>query len=68
MLINMIKKIRNQSYRKGALVNIRVTREAEFDKIWPIFHEIAAPGETYACPRDISKDEAERLRGCFGHV
>ena len=42
-------------------MNIRETTEADFDDIWPIFHEIAAAGETYAYPRDISRKEAKRL-------
>mgnify|MGYP006300006421 FL=1 len=42
-------------------MNIRVAIEADFDEIWPIFHEIASSGETYAYPRDISKEEAKRL-------
>lgn len=36
------------------------TRE-DFDRIWPIFHEIAAAGETYAYPRDTSKAQALAL-------
>jgi len=38
-----------------------ILREAtpeDFERIWPIFREIAAAGETYAYPRDISKEEA----------
>ena len=42
-------------------MNIRVAIEADFDEIWPIFHEIASAGETYAYPRNISKEEAKRL-------
>lgn len=37
------------------------TREAtqdDFDQIWPIFHSIAAAGETYAYPRDITQEQA----------
>ena len=40
---------------------IREAAEGDFDQIWPIFHEIAAAGETYAYPRNISKDLAEKL-------
>lgn len=32
-----------------------------WDQIWPIFHEIAAAGETYAYPRDITRAQAFRL-------
>ena len=39
---------------------IREATEEDFDALWPIFHEIAAAGEIYGYPRDISKVEAER--------
>lgn len=39
-------------------MNIREATRADFDQIWPIFREIAAAGETYAYPRDISKEQA----------
>lgn len=39
-------------------MNIREATRADFDHIWPIFREIAAAGETYAYPRDISKEQA----------
>ncbi len=42
-------------------MNIRPATKEDFDKIWPIFHEIAAAGETYGYPRDISKDKALKL-------
>jgi ribosomal protein S18 acetylase RimI-like enzyme len=41
-------------------VNIRQAQETDFDHIWPIFHEIAAAGETYAYPQDISQEEGKR--------
>lgn len=37
---------------------IRAATKADFDQIWSIFHEIAAAGETYALPRDITKEQA----------
>ncbi len=37
---------------------VREAIKEDFDQIWPIFHEIAAAGETYAYPRDISKEQA----------
>ena len=40
---------------------IQETVNSDFNKIWPIFHEIASTGETYAYPTDISKDEAKKL-------
>jgi ribosomal protein S18 acetylase RimI-like enzyme len=42
-------------------MNIREATRKDFDHIWPIFHEIAAAGETYAYPRDISKEQAQKL-------
>lgn len=39
---------------------IREATGADFDRIWPIFREIAAAGETYAYRRDITPDEARR--------
>ena len=42
-------------------MKIREITENEFEKIWPIFHEIVSAGETYAYPRDTSRVEAERL-------
>ena len=43
------------------MLRIREAQAADFDQIWPIFREIAAAGETYAYPRDISREEAKRL-------
>jgi L-amino acid N-acyltransferase YncA len=42
-------------------MNIRPATRKDFDQIWPIFHAIAAAGETYGYPRDISKEKALRL-------
>jgi L-amino acid N-acyltransferase YncA len=42
-------------------MNIRLATREDFDQIWPIFHEIAAAGETYAYPRDINRDQALKL-------
>lgn len=39
-------------------MHIRETRSEDFERIWPIFAEIAAAGETYAYPRDIDKERA----------
>jgi len=39
-------------------MNIREATKEDFDQIGPIFHEIAAAGETYAYPRDITKEQA----------
>ncbi|WP_199197352.1 GNAT family N-acetyltransferase [Chroococcidiopsis sp. CCALA 051] len=40
---------------------IREAKESDFDEIWLIFHEIASVGETYAYPRDITREEAMRV-------
>jgi RimJ/RimL family protein N-acetyltransferase len=42
-------------------MNIRQATPADFDRIWPIFREIAAAGETYGYSRDTTKDEALRI-------
>ena len=42
-------------------MKIREASEIDFERIWPIFHEIASAGETYAYPRNISKEEAKKL-------
>ena len=39
-------------------MNIREAQDSDFDSIWPIFHEIASAGETYALDRDTNKDQA----------
>lgn len=39
-------------------MSIRIATRNDFDQIWPIFHEIAAAGETYAYPRDITREQA----------
>ena len=40
---------------------IREATAADFDRIWPVFHEIAAAGETYPYPPDVSMAEGQRL-------
>jgi len=42
-------------------MHIREAMESDFEDIWPIFHEVASAGETYAYPRDTTKEEARRL-------
>ena len=39
-------------------MNIREATDKDFDEIWPIFHEIVSAGETYAYPRDTTKEQA----------
>ena len=42
-------------------MNIREATRIDFEHIWPIFHEIATAGETYAYPQDISRQQAQEL-------
>ncbi|WP_416398016.1 GNAT family N-acetyltransferase [Allohahella sp. A8] len=42
-------------------MTIREATAADFDQIWPIFHEVAAAGETYAYPRNVTQVEALKL-------
>ncbi|MCH9814162.1 MAG: GNAT family N-acetyltransferase [Epsilonproteobacteria bacterium] len=39
-------------------MQIRETHKNDFDLIWSIFQEIVVLGETYAYPRETTKDEA----------
>jgi L-amino acid N-acyltransferase YncA len=45
----------------GNVMTIREATAADFDRIWPIFHEIAVAGETYAYPQDITKEQALKI-------
>ena len=40
---------------------IKEVVDNDFDNIWPLFHQIASDGETYAYAPDISKDDARKL-------
>jgi ribosomal protein S18 acetylase RimI-like enzyme len=42
-------------------MNIREATDADFDQIWPIFHEIVAAGETYAYERSTIKEQAKSI-------
>ncbi len=42
-------------------MNIREATDADFDQIWPIFHEIVAAGETYAYERNTIKEQAKSI-------
>ena len=46
----------NPGRRPG--LTIREATGDDFDRIWPIFHAVVAAGDTYAIPRDITKDDA----------
>lgn len=43
------------------LMQIRETTESDFEKIWPIFHEIVSAGDTYAFSPNTPKAEAVHL-------
>jgi ribosomal protein S18 acetylase RimI-like enzyme len=42
-------------------MNIREATREDFDQIWPIFHEVTAAGETYAYPRETTKEQALKI-------
>lgn len=42
-------------------MQIREATLTDFDQIWPIFQEIVSAGETYAYPRDTSREQAIHL-------
>ena len=42
-------------------MEIRVATAADFEGIWPIFHEIVAAGTTYAIDWDTDLDGAQRI-------
>ncbi|MCC7218935.1 MAG: GNAT family N-acetyltransferase [Burkholderiales bacterium] len=42
-------------------MGIREATREDFARIWPIFREVAAAGETYAYPRDVTREQAAAL-------
>ncbi|OOZ39877.1 GNAT family N-acetyltransferase [Solemya pervernicosa gill symbiont] len=42
-------------------MKIREATVADFEQIWPIFHPIAAAGETYAYPRETDREQGRKL-------
>lgn len=42
-------------------MNIREATKADWDSIWPIFHEIVLTGETYAYETNTTKEQAENI-------
>lgn len=42
-------------------MDIRLASSRDFGAIWPIFREVAAAGETYAYPHDVTREQAEAL-------
>jgi len=43
------------------MLTIRLAAPEDFEKIWPIFHEIVSAGETYTYARDTSQDQGFQL-------
>lgn len=43
------------------MLQIREASEVDFDKIWPIFQAIAAAGDTYAYPTNVTRAEGRQL-------
>ena len=42
-------------------MNIREATREDFDRIWPIFSEVVAAGETYAYARDTTREQALKI-------
>lgn len=42
-------------------MKIREATEKDFARIWPIFREIVAAGDTYAYARDTTKEQALKI-------
>ena len=42
-------------------MDIRKATNDDFEQIWPIFYEIVSAGDTYAYPRDTTKDQARNI-------
>ncbi len=42
-------------------MHIRQAENKDFNKIWPIFHEIVSAGETYAYPMETTMEQAEKI-------
>lgn len=53
--------------RSGALVTIRLAQQPDEDAIWSILQPVLQAGETYALPRDWSRNEALRYWFADGH-
>lgn len=42
-------------------MNIREARDKDLDSIWPIISEIVLAGDTYAYPKDTTKEQARKF-------
>jgi L-amino acid N-acyltransferase YncA len=54
-------KPKKTNHNRPQMISIRQANDADFENIWPIFHEIVSAGETYTYPRDTSKEEGFHL-------
>lgn len=43
------------------MLQIRLATDADFEQIWPIFHNIVAAGDTYTYPPDTDQQQAYQL-------
>ncbi len=43
------------------MLQIRLATDADFEQIWPIFHNIVAAGDTYTYPPDTNQQQAYQL-------
>jgi L-amino acid N-acyltransferase YncA len=43
------------------IVNIREAQDVDWQKIYPFFRSIVDAGATYACPENLSSDDAQKL-------
>jgi L-amino acid N-acyltransferase YncA len=60
-LLYVLKKNKLGRGKKEYVLNIREAVREDFERIWPIFHEIVETGETYTYPRDTMKEEAFKI-------
>ncbi|VUD46715.1 hypothetical protein TDB9533_00879 [Thalassocella blandensis] len=42
-------------------MTIREAQKEDFERIWPIFNEVALSGETYAYETNTTKQQAEKI-------
>jgi L-amino acid N-acyltransferase YncA len=58
---NFVQEQDSMLQKDETLYKIREATATDFNKIWPIFHEIVLAGETYAYTKKTSKEEARRI-------
>ncbi len=42
-------------------MKVREATSGDFEQIWPIFHDVATAGETYAYPRQTTREQALKI-------